>query len=102
MRRLQILYFIGIERKVALRYFYHGIDMNYNAERERRIGLACAIFMPIYLFAMAFYVFLFGVSIGSAATNIWLRGAVITVLQQIFILQPFRIWVSSVYHLDMP
>jgi hypothetical protein len=86
----------GIERKVAVKYFYHGININYDPIWERRIGIASAIILPMYIFALAFYVFLFGVSIGSKATDIWLQGAMIAVLQQIFILQPFRIWVTFV------
>lgn len=93
-----ILYWtsLGIEKNVASRYFNYGQTIHYDPEFERRIGIACAIILPFYVCALAFYVFLFGVSIGSRATNIWLLGGVISILQQIFILQPLRIWVTFV------
>jgi len=86
----------GLKRKIAYRYFFHEIERKNNIENERKLQIICIILLPIYLFGLAFYIFLFGVSIGSKATNIWLLGSFISLLQSILIIQPLKIWLQFV------
>jgi hypothetical protein len=50
-----------------------------------------AAFVPFLLATMGMYIFLFGVSIGPKATNAWLLGSGISLLESIFILEPLSI-----------
>lgn len=86
----------GLKYKVAYRYFFFEMDTLSDLSSQYNLYLQyfCGIFLPLYIFGMCFYIFLFGVSIGSRATNIWLLGSLISMLQSIFILQPTRILVQ--------
>lgn len=83
----------NVKRQVAYRYFFKEAEHHYDVKNEKFIRYVCIVCLPLYVIAMAFYVFLFGANIGAGATNTWLMGVFISLLQSIFILQPLKIFV---------
>ena len=80
----------GLKKEIARRYLLERID--HSSERSKFcIRLFSSIFLPLFLAFMAFYIFLFGVSIGPDATKLWLQGSAFATLQDIFLLQPLKI-----------
>jgi hypothetical protein len=64
--------------------------------KQRHWQLACLVMVVLYTLLVTLYVILFGFQIGQRATTYWLLGAGIALAQEIFVLNPFRIWVKSI------
>jgi hypothetical protein len=85
----------ALERAIAHRYFFDETEASTQEMLHRwNVPYCCLVALPLYYCGLALYVFLFGVSIGPSATKLWLIGAVYSILQDIFILQPLRVWLK--------
>ena len=83
----------GFSRRLTSRYFF--------GDEERRTanwyqGYFYLFFIVIYVIALSFYIFLFGVSLGASATEMWLIGTGVGFLMDVFVLQPVRIHIEYV------
>jgi len=83
----------GFERRITMRYFFdEGIDANISKWKAY-----CYLFFAVaYVAFLALYVFLFGVSLGASATEMWLTGTGISFVMEVFVLQPFRIYIQFI------
>ena len=105
----------GIQRKIAKYYFNEIIinntnnnsnnnsnSNNINSQSDNNyryneyMGYICVICLTIYLIGSSLYIFLFGLRIGSKATDIWLLGLFISILQSFFLVQPLQIWIKFI------
>jgi len=84
----------GYKRGIAHRFLFN--DFSHVDDRESAYvwQILSLIFLPLYFIGALFYVFLFGVSIGSRATNTWLLGSFVSFAQEMLILQPVKIWLK--------
>jgi hypothetical protein len=85
----------GYRRDIVYQFFFADFDRADQASSPL-FKVAIAMGIPLYIFALVFYVFLFGVSIGSDATTIWLLGASFAFLQDVFILSTLKIWLKFI------
>ena len=83
------------ERVLARRFLLEKIDHSSDAAKTA-LKIFSLVVLPLFLLFMAFYIFLFGVRIGPDETTLWIIGASFATLQDIFILQPMKIWVKFV------
>ena len=82
-----------VKQNVAKAFLFTDNEINpITNNNYQYIQLLCLFLLPIYFIGTSFYVFVFGLSIGSKATNLWLLGNFIAYFQDIFLLQPLRIW----------
>jgi len=59
-------------------------------------GYLSVFFLICYFFFCCFYVFLFGVNLGSKATSSWLSGAGFGFIQDVMLIAPFQIFLVNV------
>jgi hypothetical protein len=81
----------GWERRITHRYFFP--DEDDYSQISRLKGYLYFFIALIYILFSSLYIFLFGVSLGPDATGMWLSGTGISFVMEVFILQPFRIFV---------
>ena len=83
----------GFKKTIALQYFSKNIDSSENVHkfRLRVFSLIALIVYILVIFAMIFY---YGVYVGPAASNTWLLCIGIAFFQDVFFLQPVKIWVK--------
>lgn len=88
----------GYRRLVAQHYFFHAIETEEFYSKQPlyvlKICLACLV---LYFIAMATFIFVWGVLIGSRATDLWLLAVLTALVQDMFLLQPLRIIVKFVF-----
>jgi hypothetical protein len=65
----------GFKRKVAYRYFFSDFENAGDSDSKVYQRMACLVLLPTYFLFVCLYVFLFGVRIGSLATETWLLGS---------------------------
>ena len=88
----------GFKQKIA----YYFLFSNYNYLKSyshtnnyyKYVKYLLLIFFISYFIVTCLYIFVFGLTIGSRATNYWLQGCLISLLQDILLLQPLKIWVK--------
>jgi hypothetical protein len=68
-----------VRRKIEVRAGFRGVQICF---RQRSV--------------LVFYIFLFGLSIGQSAVNMWLLGAFVSFVQDMLLLQHFKIWMKFV------
>jgi hypothetical protein len=84
----------GLKKRIVYRYFFREHDTLKRLSKRSYIEYICMVVLPLYLMSICFYIFMFGISIGSRATNIWLLSCLISITMDIFILQPIKIWIK--------
>ena len=79
---------------MARSYFNDYYQTSEYISKSSNIQIIYIIILFIYFCGLNLYIFLFCLRIGSKATNLWLQGSVISLCQDILLLQPFRIWLK--------
>jgi len=88
--------FKGYQRGIAARYFLGSIK---SVRTSKYIELAknCSLLLLPIIFAVLFYFVLFlNFDVGSRATDMWLCVTLVSLGEDIFVLQPLRIWLKWV------
>jgi hypothetical protein len=85
----------GYRRDIIYTFFFGDFEQH-NQSRHALFKVAIYIGVPLYIFALVFYVFLFGVGIGVDATKLWLLGSLFAFLQDVFILSTLKIWLKFI------
>lgn len=83
----------GFKKSIAQQYFFKNIDSSENCHKFR-LRLFCLLalcFMILIVFAFLFY---FGVYVGQRASGTWLICIGIALFEDVFVLQPLKIWVK--------
>jgi len=95
MRNFIVHSFHSYKRSVVSRYFLK----DYNLKRTDFVKFqekASFVFLPLYLAALIWFVYVFNLSIGSRATNLWLTVTFASLGQDIILLQPTKIYINFV------
>jgi hypothetical protein len=108
MRSFIVETMVGYRRAVAERFFFeeavYGIRSGiYSSKGYQRF---CLFMVPMYLLFFCFYVFLFGISIGTQNTEIWLVSIIISFFEDTLLVEPvaalfYGIFVASLAYKDV-
>lgn len=95
----------GYQRRLAMSYFpkiYDSIftakptsprtSMNRDIDYALILHYTCAIFLPFYCCILIFLIFFIGSGIGTRATYLWCFGCLVSLVIDILVLQPLKIW----------
>jgi hypothetical protein len=93
MKSFIVDYFSGFERTVARRYFFHHWESSKLDWMRRVRRICCLIALPGYIVAGIFLIAFFNIPIGSRAGYYWTTVLVLSVCEDIIVLQPSYIWV---------
>lgn len=87
----------GVRRYVAERILFpEPILTEEKHEGQKMYRLVSIVLLPIYFLALTSYIFLFGVRIGSKATTLWLLGSFGSLVMEVFLLSPSKIWIKKI------
>jgi hypothetical protein len=89
----------GMERNVALRFMFPSDGSEGNSTLFRYF---CLLVLVSYLLFCSLYVFLFGVLLGPSSITLWMQGTGYAFLQDVFILQPAKIFVIYILIARIP
>jgi len=92
MRHFIVDIFDGPRRGVVSRHFLE----EYNTRRNKWHERLSLVFLPLMLAVMIYFVYVFNLSIGSRATNMWLIVTSINFFQDVFFLKPLKVWFNFV------
>jgi hypothetical protein len=87
--------FSDFQRSIVSKYFLR----QYNLKRTSWVKLqekASFFLLPAYTLCMIWFVYVFNLSIGSRATNLWLTVTFLGLSQDVVLLQPAKIWINFV------
>jgi len=88
--------FKGHERNIAARYFLGSIQSTKRTRVSMALRYLSLLLLPAIFAVMIYFVIFFNFDIGSRATDLWLFVVFITLLEDIFFLQPLKIWLNWV------
>ena len=95
MRHFIVNVFSGHERALAARFFLR----QYRLDRTwtvRYTEYACLLLLPLFVALLIYYIYVFNLSIGSKATNLWLAVTSMAFTQDILLLYPCKVWINWV------
>ena len=97
VRKFLVDNMIGVRRLVANRFFFGSFndEFAYAKKSLTFLKVVCLLF-PIYLAIICLYIFLYGVTLGSGSTNLWLISIGISYLQDIVLLETCSIYMVNV------
>jgi hypothetical protein len=89
---------VGYRRQVAALFFLDRNKFGFKSGICASKGFQwfCALSIPAYLIFFCFYIFIFGISIGPSATNLWLVSICFAYLQNVVLIEPVLIYVYGV------
>lgn len=91
--------FTGYKREIVKKYFmgkhyiYGGVR-TYMRLFEQYLSL---VLFPIFAILMLIFIYIQSIHLGTRCTNIWLLVSLLTLLQDIFLLYPFIIWLLWIF-----
>ncbi len=85
----------GWQRRITNRFFFD--DGGDDEGIGKWMGYLYITWTVLYVCFVSLYIFLFGVSLGSEATEAWINGTAMSMVMEIFILQPMRIFISFIF-----
>jgi hypothetical protein len=88
--------FKGHQRRIASRYFLGSIQSTKRSRIGTAFRYASLLLLPIIFGALIYFILYYNFDIGSRATDLWLFVAFITLLEDVFFLQPLKIWLTWV------
>ena len=88
--------FHGHQRNIASRYFLGSIQSTKRSRLGKVLRYLSLLLLPAIFGVLIYFVIFFNLDIGSRATDLWLFVAFITLLEDIFFLQPLKIWLTWV------
>jgi hypothetical protein len=86
----------GFRGTIARQLFTHSAR---ESAADRTVGFYhyFSLFMfPCYVLGTCFYIFLFGIRLGSRSTNIWLLGGLISLAEEILLLAPMKVYLKRI------
>jgi hypothetical protein len=86
----------GFSRYVAYRHFFEDFDAQKEVKTQWVVHYVCMAGVPMYLLALIFYVFLFGVSLDAATANFWFIEVSVVILLSTFIVIPMTIFIKHI------
>jgi hypothetical protein len=89
----------GLQRRVAMRFVEENEEED---ELHMRWRMLYFIALIMWVVLVSGYVFLFGVMLGPTAANSWLTGVGLAMIQDFFILQPFKIFLMYIIIAGVP
>ena len=93
IKQFIVTLFTGHERAIASRYFLRDYQLK-RTDFVRYQEYFCLLFLPMYMALLIYYIYVFNLSIGSKATDIWLIVTFLAFAQDVFVLYPTKIWVN--------
>jgi hypothetical protein len=84
----------GFRKQIALQFFEYSSRESAHGTEIGWYHYFSLIVFPIYLFGTCFYIFLFGVQLGSHTTNNWLLGGLVSILEDMFLLIPLKLYLK--------
>jgi hypothetical protein len=93
LRKFQSSLLSSFRQYISKRFYDRG-HAREEALKKAEIGFfhyASLIFLPCYIFFTLFFIFLFGVRLGSRTTNVWLTGAIVSWVEEMLVLRPLKI-----------
>ena len=95
MRHFIVDHFKGHQKNIVAKYFLR--DYNFRrTESTIYVEYFSLVFLPVMFAVMVYYIYVFNLSIGSRATNMWLLVVSINFLQDVFFVVPLKIWINYV------
>ena len=88
--------FKGHQRNIAARYFLGSVKSTKRSRVSTMLRYASLLLLPAIFAVLIYFVLFFNFDIGSRATDLWLFVVFITLLEDIFFLQPLKIWLNWV------
>jgi hypothetical protein len=97
VRKFLVDNMIGIRRLVANRFFFGSFNDEFAYARKNitYLKVVAAVF-PLYLAVICLYIFLYGVTLGSRSTSLWMISIGISYLQDIALLETCSIYMVNV------
>ncbi len=96
MRQFIIDNFTGYRREIVRRYMMKGFESVHYATRRSIVRLASLIMLPALLLIMLVVIYQYNLTIGSRAAEMWLLVIIVSLLEDIFFLEPLKIWIKWV------
>lgn len=96
MRQFIIDNFTGYRREIVRRYMMKGFESVHYATRRSIAHVASLIMFPAVLLIMLVVIYQYNLTIGSRAAEMWLLVVIISLLEDIFFLEPLKIWIKWV------
>jgi hypothetical protein len=87
-------FFTGYKRKIVSKYFLGNKNVLTRSWYPEQQQWFCLCAFPCYAAFMIYFISALNVSIGSRSTNIWLLIVLLSFLQDTFVLEPTKIWVT--------
>lgn len=95
MRHFIVDHFKGHQKNIVAKYFLR--DYNFRrTENTIYVEYFSLVFLPVMFAVIIYYIYVFNLSIGSRATNMWLLVVSINFLQDVFFVVPLKIWINYV------
>jgi len=88
--------FRGHQRSIASRYFLGSIQSTKRSQFALLLRTLSVLLLPIIFALLIYWVLVFNLDIGSRATTLWLFVTLTTLLEDVFVLQPLKIWLTWV------
>lgn len=80
----------GFSRYIAYRHFFEEFDSRKEVSRPF-LHYLCMFIVPVYIMALIFYIFLFGISLGAHAAQLWFIEIIVVALLSTCIIIPLTI-----------
>ena len=85
----------GFSRYIAYRHFFEDFDSRKETVRPN-LHYLCMILVPLYVMALIFYIFLFGISLEAHAAKIWFIEIIVVALLSTIVIIPLTILLKNV------
>ena len=96
MKQFIVDTFHGYQRNIAARYFLGSVQSTKYSQFYLWLRRLSLLLLPLIFGVMIYYVLILDLGIGSRATDMWLIVVFVTLGEDIFILQPLKIWLKWV------
>jgi hypothetical protein len=84
----------GYRKDIAAKYFEYSTRESATGTKLGWYHYFSLVMFPCYILCTCLYIFLFGVRMGSHSTNSWLLGGLVSIVQDMFLLIPFKLYVK--------
>jgi hypothetical protein len=97
VRKFLVDNMIGVRRLVANRFFFGSFNDEFAYARKNITYLkVVAVLFPLYLAVICLYIFLYGVTLGSRSTSLWMISIGVSYLQDILLLETCSLYMVNV------
>jgi hypothetical protein len=84
----------GYRKAIAERYFELPVKDSSHRKKVNFFHYLALVILPIYMAGACFYIFLFAVRMGSRSTSYWLQGGLVSLLEDIILLKPMKLYLK--------